>query len=119
MDDDRYGQVDPAGGAAASASMTGEDGARSRKVVQQDRHRLWAQMPALTEPAEGRPIRPGLAYKVRKSSMNQAKTWNAILVGHPSFDPAACGFVVGVADRSDPFDNGRWPLVWRRAADRR
>ncbi len=83
---------------------------------ERNRRRLWEEMPTLTEPEEGRPISPCgyLAYKARKSSENQARTWNVILAGHPRYDPTICGFVVGVADPCAPADQRRWPLVWRR-----
>ena len=86
----------------------------TRQREERNRQRLWKEMPALTAPEEGRPISLGYAYKARKSSENQARTWNVILAGHPTYDPAICGYVVGVADRCDPADGRRWPLVWRR-----
>ena len=105
---------------ADKARGTALKGRAERPDAQQreerNRQRLWREMPALSQPEEGRPICFGYAYKARKSSENQARTWNVILAGHPTYDPAVCGYVVGVADRCDPADGRRWPLVWRRLA---
>ena len=104
--------ADKQGGTAANRRTGRPD---ALQIDERNRRRLWEEMRTLTQPDEGRPIDPGyLAYKARKSSENQARTWNVILAGHPTYDPEICGFVVGVADRCDPADGRRWPLVWRR-----
>lgn len=73
--------------------------------------------PPLTEPATGRPLTANgeLAYRQRRSAVNQARHWNAILEGDP-FLGAESGFVVGVAPLvSETSDGPRFELIWMPA----
>lgn len=70
--------------------------------------------PALTPPSEDAPVTTSgfeLTYVKRSSAEGQAAVWNEVLADDPVLGPSS-GLVVGVGPRA----NGRYPLVWVRAA---
>lgn len=72
--------------------------------------------PPLSEPSLGMPFaaRGYLAYRTRKSALNQAARWNEILEQDPVHGPVT-GFAVGVAPIASQTEDGpRFELIWVR-----